>query len=50
MLRKTTTSLLLAISFCLISVLAFGQKQNNLSMQANKLGQTLFYIQKMYLD
>ena len=50
MLRKTATSLLLIISLCMISVLAFAQKQNNLSMQANKLGQTLFYIQKMYLD
>ena len=50
MLRKTTFSLLLAISFCMISVFAFAQKQNNLSMQANKLGQTLYFIQKMYLD
>ena len=50
MIRKTTSSLLLAISFCMISVLGFAQKQNSLSMQANKLGQTLYYIQKMYLD
>ncbi len=50
MLRKSTSSLLLAVSFCMISVLALAQKQNNLSMQANKLGQTLYYIQKMYLD
>ena len=41
---------MLAISFCMISVLGFAQKQNSLSMQANKLGQTLYYIQKMYLD
>ena len=50
MLRKSTSSLLLAVSFCMISVLAVAQKQNNLNMQANKLGQTLYYIQKMYLD
>ena len=50
MLRKTTSSFFLAILFCMISVLSFAQKQNSLSMQANKLGQTLYYIQKMYLD
>ena len=50
MLRTITSSLLLAITFCMISVSAAAQKQNNLSMQANKLGQTLYYIQNMYLD
>ena len=50
MFRKNSSTLLLAILFCIMSVLAPAQNQNNLSMQANKLGQTLFYIQKMYLD
>ena len=50
MLRKYTSRLFLVILLCMISVMAFAQKQNNLSMQADKLGRTLYYIQKMYLD
>ena len=50
MLRKYTSRLFLVILLCMISVMAFAQKQNNLSIQADKLGRTLYYIQKMYLD
>lgn len=51
-MRRNSTQAFIAVLLLgiLVTNFSFAQNRNDISLNANKLGQTLFFINKMYLD
>ena len=50
MLRNSTLAVIILLLSGIFHYNSFAQQKNEISLNANKLGQTLFFIDRMYLD